>query len=143
MPGKVNPVIPEVVLQVGAQVIGNDVAITVAGSQGQFELNVRVPLIARNLLDSIKLLASVSRLLDRKCVDGIEADREVNERHAEATLATATALNPHIGYDRGTEIVQAAHESGRPIREVAREMGVSEEILEQALDHQRMAKPHQ
>jgi fumarate hydratase, class II len=143
MPGKVNPVIPEVVLQVGAQVIGNDVAITVAGSQGQFELNVRVPLIARNLLDSIKLLASVSRLLDRKCVAGIEADREVNERHAEATLATATALNPHIGYDRGTEIVQAAHESGRPIREVAREMGVSEEILEQALDHQRMAKPHE
>jgi fumarate hydratase, class II len=143
MPGKVNPVIPEVVLQVGAQVIGNDVAITVAGSQGQFELNVRVPLIARNLLDSIKLLASVSRLLDRKCVDGLEADREVNERHAEATLATATALNPHIGYDRGTEIVQAAHESGRPIREVAREMGVSEEILEQALDHERMAKPHE
>jgi len=142
MPGKVNPVIPEVVIQVGAQVIGNDAAITIAGSQGQFELNVRVPLIARNLLDSIKLLASASRLLDEKCVTGIEADREVCERHAEATLATATALNPHIGYDRATEIVQAAHESGRPIRDVAREMGVDEEILEQALDHQRMAKPH-
>jgi fumarate hydratase, class II len=142
MPGKVNPVICEVVLQVGAQVIGNDAAITIAGSQGQFELNVRVPLIARNLLDSIKLLASASRLLDEKCVAGIEADRESNERHAEATLATATALNPHIGYDRATEIVKAAHESGRPIREVAREMGVSEEILEQALDHERMAKPH-
>ncbi len=142
MPGKVNPVIPEVVIQVGAQVIGNDAAITIAGSQGQFELNVRVPLIARNLLDSIKLLASASRLLDEKCVTGIEADREVCERHAEATLATATALNPHIGYDRATEIVQAAAESGRPIRDVAREMGVDEEILEQALDHQRMAKPH-
>jgi fumarate hydratase class II len=143
MPGKVNPVICEVVIQVGAQVIGNDAAITIAGSQGQFELNVRVPLIARNLLDSIKLLASASRLFDEKCVAGTEADRGVSERHAEATLATATALNPHIGYDRATEIVRAAHESGRPLREVAREMGVSEEVLEQALDHQRMAKPHE
>jgi fumarate hydratase class II len=143
MPGKVNPVICEVVIQVGAQVIGNDAAITIAGSQGQFELNVRVPLIARNLLDSVKLLASASRLFDEKCVTGIEADREVAERHAEATLATATALNPHIGYDRGTEIVQAAAESGRPIRDVAREMGVDEKILEQALDHARMAKPHE
>ena len=124
MPGKVNPVICEVAIQVGAQVIGNDAAITIAGSQGQFELNVRVPLIARNLLDSIKLLAAACRLLDTKCVQGIEADEEVAERHAEATLATATALNPHIGYDRATEIVKEAHASGRPLREVAREMGV-------------------
>jgi fumarate hydratase class II len=143
MPGKVNPVICEVAIQVGAQVIGNDAAITVAGSQGQFELNVRVPLIARNLLDSIKLLGSACRLLDTKCVQGIEADEEVAERHAEATLATATALNPHIGYDRATEIVKVAAEQNRPLREVAREMGVSEEILEQALDHRRMARPHE
>jgi fumarate hydratase, class II len=143
MPGKVNPVICEVAIQVGAQVIGNDAAITVAGSQGQFELNVRVPLIARNLLDSIKLLGSACRLLDTKCVQGIEADEEVAERHAEATLATATALNPHIGYDRATEIVKAAADQGRPLREVAREMGVPEEILEQALDHRRMARPHE
>jgi fumarate hydratase class II len=142
MPGKVNPVICEVVLQVSAQVIGNDATITVAGSQGQFELNVRVPLIARNLLDSIKLLGAACRLLDTKCVQGIEADEEMAERHAEATLATATALNPHIGYDRATEIVMEAHASGRPLREVAREMGVSEEILDQALDHRRMARPH-
>jgi fumarate hydratase class II len=142
MPGKVNPVICEVVIQVGAQVIGNDAAITVAGSQGQFELNVRVPLMARNLLDSIKLLAAACRLLDTKCVQGIEADEEMAERHAEATLATAAALNPHIGYDRGTEIVKEAHESGRPLREVAREMGVDEAILEQALDHRKMARPH-
>ena len=108
MPGKVNPVICEVVIQVGAQVVGNDAAITMAGSQGQFELNVRVPLIARNLLDSIKLLAAACRLLDSKCVQGIEANEEVAERHAEATLATATALNPHIGYDRATEIVKEA-----------------------------------
>jgi fumarate hydratase, class II len=142
MPGKVNPVMPEVTIQVAAQVIGNDATITIAGSQGQFELNVRVPLIARNLLDSIKLLAAASRLLDTNCVQGIEADEEVTSRHAEATLATATALNPHIGYDRATEIVQAAHESGRPLREVAREMGVDEGILDRALDHRRMARPH-
>ena len=142
MPGKVNPVIPEVVIQVAAQVIGNDAAITVAGSQGQFELNVRVPLIARNLLDSIKLLASASRLLDGKCVAGIEANEEMTTRHAEATLATATALNPHIGYDRAADIVKAAAESGRSLREVALEQGVEPSVLEQALDHRRMARPH-
>ena len=142
MPGKVNPVICEVVIQVAGQVIGNDVAIAVAGSQGQFELNVRVPMIARNLLDSIKLLAAASRLLDEKCVAGLEANTEMTERHAEATLATATALNPHIGYDRATEIVKEAADSGRMLREVAREKGVSEEVLEEALDHRRTARPH-
>jgi fumarate hydratase, class II len=143
MPGKVNPVMCEVAIQVADQVVGNDAAITMAGSQGQFELNVRVPLIARNLLDSIKLLAAASRLLDTKCVQGIEADVEMTNRHAEATLATATALNPHIGYDAAAEIVKEAHESGRSLREVAREKGVSEEILDQALDHRRMARPHE
>jgi fumarate hydratase class II len=142
MPGKVNPVIPEVVIQVGDQVIGNDAAITVAGSQGQFELNVRVPLIARNLLDSIKLLAAAARLLDAKCVAGIEPNEERLEGHAEATLATATALNPHIGYDRATEIVKEAAASGRPLREVAREMGVDEATLDEALDHHKLARPH-
>lgn len=142
MPGKVNPVICEVVIQVAAQVIGNDAAITVAGSQGQFELNVRVPLIARNLLGSIRLLAAVSSMLDEKCVRGIEADRENNEHHAEATLATATALNPYIGYDRATEIVREAAASGRLLREVAVELGVDEAILEEALDHHAMAHPH-
>ena len=142
MPGKVNPVICEVTIQVADQVVGNDVAITMAGSQGQFELNVRVPLIARNLLDSIKLLAAACRLLDTKCVRGVEADEEMTNRHAEATLATATALNPHIGYDAAAEIVKEAHESGRPLREVAREKGVDEATLEEALDHRRMARPH-
>ena len=94
MPGKVNPVIPEVVTQVAAQVIGNDAAITIGGMNGHFELNVYVPLIARNLLDSIRLLSSASRLLAEKCVAGIEANREQNERYAELTLAAATALNP-------------------------------------------------
>jgi len=143
MPGKVNPVICEVVIQVGAQVIGNDTAITIAGSQGQFELNVRVPMIARNLLDSIGLLAAASRLLDEKVIRGVEADVEMCERHAEATLATATALNPHIGYDRATEIVKHAAESGKPLREVAQEHGVEDETLDEALDHSRMARPHE
>jgi fumarate hydratase class II len=142
MPGKVNPVIPEVVLQVAAQVMGNDVAITVAGSQGQFELNVRVPLIARNLLDSIGLLSSACTMLAEKCVDGIEANEENCRRHAESTPAIATALNEHIGYDKATEIVQEAVASKRTIREVALEKGVDEETLDRALDLQAMARPH-
>jgi fumarate hydratase class II len=143
MPGKVNPVIPEVVTQVAAQVIGNDAAITVGGMQGHLELNVFVPMLARNLLQSIKLLASASRLLAEKCVDGIEANREACERYAELTLSAATALNPYIGYDRATEIVKTAASSGRPLREVAREAGVDEETLDRALDYRAMAKPHE
>jgi fumarate hydratase class II len=142
MPGKVNPVIPEVVTQVAAQVIGNDTAITIGGMQGHFELNVFVPLIARNLLDSIKLLAAASRLLAEKCVDGIEANREACERYAELTLSAATALNPYIGYDRATEIVKEAASSGRSLREVARDAGVDDAVLDEALDYRRMAKPH-
>jgi len=142
MPGKVNPVIPEVVTQVAAQVIGNDAAITVGGLQGHFELNVFVPLLARNLLDSIKLLASASRLFAERCVEGIEANREACERYAELTLSAATALNPYIGYDKATEIVKEAASSGRPLREVAREAGVDEQTLDEALDYRKMAKPH-
>jgi fumarate hydratase class II len=139
MPGKVNPVIPEVTIQVADQVVGNDAAITMAGSQGQFELNVRVPLIARNLLDSIKLLASASRLLDTKCVRGIEADAEMTTRHAEATLATATALNSAIGYDKATVIVKKAADSGRPLREVALEEGVDAKLYDATIDLRRIA----
>jgi fumarate hydratase class II len=140
MPGKVNPVIPEVVLQVGAQVIGNDAAITVAGSQGNFELNVRVPLIARNLLESIRLLAASSRIFAEKCVDGIRANEEGANRSAESTLAAATALNPHIGYDRASEIVTEAASSGRTLREVAYEKGVDEETYNRAMDLRTMAQ---
>ena len=142
MPGKVNPVIPEVVTQVAAQVIGNDTAISIGGMQGHFELNVFVPLLARNLLQSIKLLASASRLLDEKCVAGIEANREQCESYAELTLSAATALNPYIGYDKGAEIVKKAAASGRSLREVAREEGVSDEVLDEALDYRKMANPH-
>jgi fumarate hydratase class II len=142
MPGKVNPVIPEVVLQVGNQVIGNDMAITMAGSQGNFELNVRVPLIARNLLDSIKLLTAAATLLSEKCVDGIEANEEACRQHGESTPAIATALNPYIGYDKATEIVKEAVASKRTIRDVAREKGVDDETLDKALDLHSMAHPH-
>jgi fumarate hydratase class II len=140
MPGKVNPVIPEVVTQVSAQVIGNDVAITVGGMQGHFELNVFIPLIARNLLESIRLLSSAARLFAEKCVDGIEANREQAEHYAELTLSAATALNPYIGYDLATEIVKEAASSGRSLREVAREKGVDEATLDKALDYRAMTR---
>ena len=142
MPGKVNPVIPEVVTQVAAQVIGNDQAIAIGGLQGHFELNVFVPLMARNLLDSIKLLSAASRLLAEKCVDGIEANREQCERYAELTLSAAAALNPYIGYDKVGEIVKKASSSGRSLREVAREEGIDEAVLDEVLDYRAMAKPH-
>ena len=102
MPGKVNPVIPEVVLQVSAQVIGNDTAITVGGLQGQFELNVRIPLIARNLLQSLQpAQPRPRRVFAEKCVDGIQVNRAGTDASAGATLAVATALNGAIGYDKG------------------------------------------
>ena len=139
MPGKVNPVITEVVIQVGAQVIGNDTAITIGGMQGNFELNVRIPLIARNLLQSLHLLTSASELLAEKCVDGIEANLEGCERSAESTLAVATALNPFIGYDKAADIVKDATRTGRTLREVAREHGVDEQTLDTALDLRTIA----
>jgi fumarate hydratase, class II len=143
MPGKVNPVIPEVVLQVAAQVIGNDTAITVGGLQGQFELNVRIPLIARNLLQSIHLLSTASVVFAEKCVDGIEPNREGLKRSAESTLAVATALNEHIGYDKGTTIVQKASQSGRMLRDVALEEGVDPELFDRVIDLRRIAAGNQ
>ena len=140
MPGKVNPVIPEVVIQVGAQVIGNDAAITVAGTQGTFELNVRIPLIARNLLDQIRLLTSASTLFGEKCIEGLQVNRETTNRDAEANLVSVTALNPYIGYDRAGEIAKEAAASGRTLREVAREKGVDEKTLDEALDLAKMAR---
>jgi fumarate hydratase, class II len=101
-----------------------------------------VPLIARNLLDSIKLLAAAARLLDTRCVSGIEPNEEMLQRHAEATLQVATALTPHIGYDTATEIVKEAATSHRTVREVARDRGVDDAVLEEALDYVKMARPH-
>ena len=143
MPGKVNPVIPEVVLQVSGQVIGNDLAITIGGMQGQFELNVRVPLIARNLLSSLQLLANTASVFAEKCIDGIEANRAGCRDSSGATLAVATALNGAIGYDRGTAIVQEATRSGRPLREVAIEQGVDAKLYDATIDLRRIAAGNQ
>src|SRR4051795_8993794 len=118
MPGKVNPVIPEVVLQVAGQVIGNDTAVTVAGSQGAFELNVRIPMLARNVFESIRILTAACTLLAEKVIDGVEANEENLQRNAESPPAIATALNSHIGYDKGAEIVKAASKTGRMLRDV-------------------------
>jgi fumarate hydratase class II len=124
---------------VAAQVIGNDVAVTVAGTQGNFELNVRVPVIARNLFESIRILSAASTMLAEKCVDGLEANEETLARNAGSTPAIVTALNPFIGYDRGTEIVNEAVATRRTIREVALEKGVDEQTLDRALDLRAMA----
>jgi len=139
MPGKVNPVLPEVVLQVSAQVIGNDTAITIGGMQGQFELNVRIPLIARNLLGSIHLLSTTAVTFAEKCIDGIEVNREGTKRSAGSTLAVATALNPYIGYDKAAEIVKEAAESGRLLREVALDKGVDAKTFDEAIDMRKIA----
>ena len=140
MPGKVNPVIPEVVLQVSAQVIGNDTAITIGGMQGQFELNVRIPLIARNLLQSLRLLSSTSRVFAEKCVDGIQANRAGTDASAGGTLAVATALNGAIGYDKGTSIVQKATATGRPLREIALEEGIDAKLYDATIDLRKIAR---
>jgi len=139
MPGKVNPVIPEVVLQVAAQVIGNDTAVTIGGMQGQFELNVRIPLMARNLTDSIQLLTSASKLFAEKCIDGIEANRAGTDASAGGTLAVATALNTAIGYDKAAAIVKKATDSGRPLREVALEEGVSAQLYDETINLRKIA----
>jgi fumarate hydratase class II len=140
MPGKVNPVMPEVVLQVCAQVIGNDTAVTVGGMQGQFELNVRIPLIARNLLQSLSLLSSSTRALAEKCVDGIQVNKVGVAASAGGTLAVATALNGAIGYDKGAAIVKKATASGRPLREVALEEGVDAKLYDETIDLRKIAR---
>ena len=124
--------------------IGNDTAITVGGMQGQFELNVRIPLIARNLLQSLHLLSlRPARVFAEKCVDGIQANRAGTDASAGATLAVATALNGAIGYDKGTEIVKKATASGRPLREVALEEGVDAKLYDETIDLRRIARGNQ
>jgi len=124
MPGKVNPVIPEAVIQVAAQVIGNDHAVALGGLGGQLELNAMLPLIAHNLLGSIRLLANASRVFAQRAIRGLEADRARAEGGIERSLALVTALAPRIGYDRAAEIARAAAESGRTVRELCVERGV-------------------
>jgi fumarate hydratase class II len=121
MPGKINPVIPESVIQVAMQVMGNDTTIMLAGQSGNFELNVTLPVIAYNLLQSIMLISSVSRIFAEKCIDGIVAIRQKSASNVEKSLALATNLVPHIGYDQAAAIAKKAHETGKTIREVALE----------------------
>ena len=124
MPGKVNPVICESVIQVAAQVVGNDAAVALGGMTGQLELNAMIPLIARNLLESIRLLAAAARLFAERCIDGIEADRERAAELVERSLAMVTVLAPRIGYDRAAEIAKEAARSGRTVREICLEQAV-------------------
>jgi fumarate hydratase class II len=125
MPGKVNPVVPEAVLQVAAQVIGNDATVTIAGQSGSFELNVMMPVIAYNLLQSVDLLAAAAEVLAEKCIEGIRADREACAAFIERSLALATGLVPRIGYDRAAAVAQRAYASGRTVRAVL----IEEKIL--------------
>jgi fumarate hydratase class II len=135
MPGKVNPVIAEVVTQVGAQVMGNDAAVAFAGLQGNFELNVFVPVMARNLLESIRLLTSACRVFADKCIAGVEADVERLKHYAEASPSIGTALNPHIGYELAAEIVKESTRTGESIREIVKKRGLmTDEELDRALD---------
>jgi len=141
MPGKVNPVIPEAVSQVVAQVYGNDAAVAFAGSQGTFELNVYLPVMARNLLESIRLLANVSRLFADRCLAGIEADVERCRTYAEATPQAATALNPILGYERVAELVKESARTGKGIRQLVLEHALlPEDEIDQALDLLELTK---
>ena len=135
MPAKVNPVIPEMVMQVAAQVFGNDVSVGWAGANGNFELNVMMPVMARSVIESITLLASAARVFAEKCVDGIEADVERARALLEKNVIVVTALNPHIGYDNGARVAKRAFAEGRSVREIVLEEGLmSAGDLDAALD---------
>jgi fumarate hydratase, class II len=140
MPGKVNPVMCEVLTQVAAQVVGNDAAITVGGLSGAFELNVYIPLMARNLLQSITYLAAACRAFADKCVDGITPNTERARALAESTLVLVTALNPVVGYDEATAISREAAATGRSLRAVALDHGVAADVLDKVLDLRAMAR---
>jgi fumarate hydratase class II len=135
MPGKVNPVLPEAVSQVVAQVIGNDAAVAFGGAAGNFELNVMLPVIARNLLESIRLIANVSVQFADKCVDGIEANEEVCKAYAESSPSIGTSLNPYIGYEKAAEVIKESVKTGKSIRElVLKRKWMTEAELDKALD---------
>ena len=147
MPGKVNPVVPESVRQVCAQVIGNDAAVAFAGTQGDFELNVMLPVMARNILESIRLLAAAARMLADRCIDGLAADLEVTRGYAEGSPSIVTPLNRYLGYDEAAAIAKQALRENRSIRDVVLERGhvsagkLTEQQLDEALDVLRMTRP--
>jgi fumarate hydratase, class II len=147
MPGKVNPVLPEATVQVAAQVIGNDAAVTFAGTTGNFELNVTLPLMARNVLESIRLLANVSRLLADRCVDGITANVERCRELAESSPSIVTPLNKYIGYEEAAKVAKQSLAERKTIRQVVLERGyvgqgkLTEQQLDEALDVLSMTHP--
>jgi fumarate hydratase class II len=147
MPGKVNPVIAEAVCQVVAQVVGNDAAVAFGGSAGNLELNVMLPVIARNLLESIRLLANVSRLFADRCVDGITADEERCREYAESSPSIVTPLNKYIGYEAAAKVAKLALAQNKTIRQVVIESGyvadgkLTEQQLDEALDVLAMTRP--
>jgi fumarate hydratase class II len=142
MPGKVNPVISEVVIQVGAQVTGNSQAITIGGQWGQLDLNVMLPMMARNLLESVRLLANASRVFVDRALVGLEANREQAESYIEGSISMATALNPLIGYDNAAKIAKKSHATGRTVRELAyEESGLTREQVDEALHPHRQTEP--
>ena len=141
MPAKVNPVIPESVTMVAAQVIGNDAAVTVGGLSGAFELNVYIPMMARNVLESITLLANTCRNIVDKCIDGITANVERNTELVEKNLSSVTALVPAVGYDLSAEMAKRALKEDRPLREVVYEdSGLSAEEVDRILDMKKMTE---
>lgn len=147
MPGKVNPVICESVRQVCAQVTGNDAAIAFSGTQGDFELNVMLPVMARNLLESIRLLANASNLLADRCVDGLEANVARCREYAESSPSIVTPLNRYVGYENAAKIVKQSMAERKTIREVVLEAGyveqgaLTQEQLDEGLDVLRMTHP--
>ncbi len=147
MPGKVNPVIPEAVCQVVAQVVGNDAAVAFGGSAGNFELNVMLPVIGRNLLESIRILAAISRLLADRCVDGITANVERCRTYAESSASIVTPLNRYIGYEEAAKVAKQSLAEQKTIREVVIERGhvangtLTEAQLDEALDVLAMTRP--
>ncbi|MGB0099841.1 MAG: class II fumarate hydratase [Nocardioides sp.] len=147
MPGKVNPVLPEATLMVCFQVVGNDAAVAAAGASGSFELNVAMPVIARNVLESVRLLAASSRLLAERCVDGISADADRMRTYAESSPSVVTPLNKYVGYEAAASIAKQALADGATIRETVIAMGyvergeLSEEQLDDALDVESMTGP--
>jgi fumarate hydratase class II len=147
MPGKVNPVLPEATLMVCFQVIGNDAAVTAAGASGSFELNVAMPVIARNVLESVRLLAAASRLLAERCVDGITANTERMRQYAESSPSVVTPLNKYVGYEAAATIAKQALAEGATIRETVIAMGyvergeLTEAQLDEALDVESMTHP--
>ncbi|MGH7990667.1 MAG: lyase family protein, partial [Limisphaerales bacterium] len=142
MPGKVNPVMCEMVIQVGAQVIGNDAAVTFAGTFGYFELNTMLPVAAHNLLQTIDLLTNAATVFSRRCVSGLEADAQKCEGNIEKSLAMCTSLAPEIGYDKAAKIAKVAYESNRTIREVALEIsGLDKKKIDELLDPKSQTEP--